>query len=165
MDPTIGTLLAALVGAAAALLGAGLAPIVQSRRAHQQWQRDKLAERAEAFLEVLLEASHSVRKDVQDDWDEKSSEDVWRYFDELSDRVRDAYGRLDLYATARLRQAGGDVVDAYRHAGEMIYGSKHLDVGTAWDPEGAREAFRVKYADARHVLRAELDLKEAKRSR
>jgi hypothetical protein len=46
-------LLAAFVGAGAAIGGQALAPYLQSRRAHEQWLRDRRAERWEELLPLL----------------------------------------------------------------------------------------------------------------
>jgi len=46
-------LLAAFVGAGAAIGGQALAPYLQSRRAHEQWLRDRRAERWEDLLPLL----------------------------------------------------------------------------------------------------------------
>jgi Holliday junction resolvasome RuvABC DNA-binding subunit len=60
LDPAVTTLLAALVGAGAALGAQALAPVVQSKRAHQQWLQDERAELCESLVALGYEADQAI---------------------------------------------------------------------------------------------------------
>src|SRR3954453_6185081 len=81
MSHALPTLLAAPVGAMAALGAQALGPLVTARRAHLTWQRDKRAELWERFMELLSDADKDLDKEIlrqngsQPDGDEAGEQD------------------------------------------------------------------------------------------
>jgi len=96
------TLLAALVGAVAALAGQALAPVIQSSRAHRQWLRDKRSEVFEQYFALLQQAeaeAHFYRSGLE------ASGPQARLYAFVAERRRDRVSSLIepmLEATARL---------------------------------------------------------------
>jgi len=99
-------LIAAVVGALAAILGGALTPLVTARRAHRDWRRDKLAEASEQLSAAVLEVMFKLNDD--------------RYMPPSRDmedldfkRLTQAVGMVGLYGSQELGSAAFDVMDAY----------------------------------------------------
>lgn len=99
-------LIAAVVGAVAAIIGGTLAAIVTARREHRRWQRDKLAEGTEKLSAVLLDVLLKFRTSgYQPPKQEIENLDL--------QRITSAVGTIAIYGSQQLGSAAFDLLDAY----------------------------------------------------
>jgi len=152
VDETVGALLAAGVGAAAALLGAGLAPVVQSRRAHKQWVRDKRAEQYEYFMALMAEASDGLRASYLPNGQRTFKQQAT--WEGTFGRLQNAAARVSLYSSSEVQ----DVVDEVWAHYQVSYGSRQEAVAghPSDDQEFFEEAFADSAAQAVTLMRKEL---------
>jgi hypothetical protein len=119
-------LLAALVGAAAALVGQLLAPVIQSRHAHRVWLRDKLAGLCETYVSQLNEGAHeltSLHTRRLETLIHRDPEEVEREAEELAYKriglLQETENKLSIYCSPELQAALKQVGEAYRAAWQV----------------------------------------------
>jgi hypothetical protein len=95
------TLVSTLVGAAVALAGVWLSPIVGARIGHKQWKRDKLSESAEVLVATLNSATVAIPRQFRKLDDAKSQE-----LNEILARLTAAVSSVMLFGSLKL--SGGD---------------------------------------------------------
>ncbi|WP_222265639.1 hypothetical protein [Modestobacter marinus] len=117
MSQAVVALLAALVGAGAAVLGQLIGPVVQSRRAHRHWLRDKRTEVYEDFMADAASASGHLHSLMGSDRSVRNDET----YKKLMRDLRAGASRIDLYAMAELREAASDVWVNYQLAYYAYY--------------------------------------------
>jgi hypothetical protein len=110
-------LLAALVGAGAAVLGQLIGPVVQSRRAHRHWLRDRRTAVYEDFMAVVAAASEHLHSLMGFESPERSDETYNKLMREL---VAGA-SRVELYSTPELQVAASDIWVNYQLAYVSVF--------------------------------------------
>ena len=169
MTPSWVPLAAALLGAAAVVLGNALNPFINSKRAHSLWIRDKRAQFFEEFSAGLSEA-RKVIYDLEFARDGHLRPDLEPYRERCWDsynKMRAAASSLQLYASGpmskKIEQTHDSFFDAFTAYGQM---GRNLGVPLVRDdrsgimpdwPEADR-AFRVRDDEVVNMMRAELKI-------
>jgi len=119
VDEAVLTLLGAIVGAAAAVIGQLVAPVIQSRAAHQQWVRDKRVASCEELFWVLRSANR-FSEGRPEEFPRATVKEVPEWLQELDDRYKHAVDVMQLYGSQRLREtASSSYTDFHRFMGDQ----------------------------------------------
>jgi hypothetical protein len=146
MSQAVVALLAALVGAAAAIAGQSLVPILTARKAHQIWLRDKRADLCEQFLAELEKAQQDLSGNAQG---RKSYGSV--RINEHRDHLNDILVRVRIYGSIELTEALAALVEEF-----VVWAYVVMD-----SPESIHRGIFKDFADkklqAHKAIRKELD--------
>jgi hypothetical protein len=155
VSQTLVALIAALVGACAALGGQALGPVIQSRRAHRQWLRDKRAALYEEFMAVANNAGASLPVfGLGVPLSSLSHEEMLKAqkpYDEHFRTLVAAASRVELYASLPLEEAVSNVWANY----QLAYVSLFME-DPPETPGEARQHFKQDVATALQLIRQQL---------
>lgn len=113
MSQAILALLGAVIGTLAATTGQLLAPIVQSKRAHQHWVRDKRADVLEEYHSALSSAEAEGWLAVAGVRPAVAGGEPLQYRSELAERLFNANAKVDLYASTGVKTLASAATNAF----------------------------------------------------
>jgi hypothetical protein len=116
------TLLSTLIGAAVALTGVWLSPIVTARIGHKQWKRDKLSECGETLVDAMVRAGSTMPRYYQD-----LDENALSELKEIKTQLSTAVNGTMVFGSLELSQEAMQTHTAFSHATNCLFTGTEAD--------------------------------------